>query len=162
MADPRSTVRYARMVAVIDLINAKGPRTKPQILRALKITNQQFKNAHYSLPGMLALEDHNVVIPRPAPSEGYTYKLASNYQTGIEEEDGESNVQSAAGDLLTRVATIYIDVERLTTFVSGSTRRYLRKLMKSMEGTIDRAEDLAVDCDAVISQKAQYVLDKIA
>lgn len=160
--DPRTSVRYARMVEVVNLINTKGPRTKDQILKALKITDQQFKLAHYSLPGMLALEDYDVVIPRPVPSENYVYKLASAYKTGIVADDGEPNMQSAAGDLLTRVATVYIDVERLTSFVSGSSRRLLRKLMKSLEGTIDRADDLASESGATISSKAQYVLDKIA
>lgn len=161
--DPRTSLRYHNMLAVIDLLEARGPMTVKQICTKLKISNQQFKLCRYSLPGQLAMEDRSVVIPRPVTSEGYVYKVSTAYQSGSVDDDGEPNIQNATSDLLTRVATIYMDVEKLVDHVPGRSviHRLLRKLQRSLDGTLDRAEDVAVDVGAPISQRAAHVLDRI-
>jgi hypothetical protein len=162
--DPRTLLKYQQMIGIIDLLEIEGPQTIGDICSDQMISRQQFKNCRYSLAGQLAMEDRGVVIPRPVTSEKYIYKLASAYRTGNVDDDGEPNLQSATSDLLTRVATIYMDVEKLIEFVPGRSaiRRLLRKLQKSLDGTLDRAEDVATDVGAPISLRAEHVLDRIA
>jgi hypothetical protein len=153
-----------RILQVIDYLQAAGPSTIDDITSALRITEDQFRTSRYSLPGMMAMEDRNVVIPRPVAGEGYIYKLAASYQTGGVDTDGKPNLQGSSSDVLTRLATVYVEVEGLVAQVPGRSayRKLLRKLQKALDNTIDRAEDLIHEVDGPISDKAQYVLDRIA
>ena len=117
--DPRTSIRYARMVDVIDLIQRRGPQTIDQICKRLKVNEYTFKMDRGSHSGKLAMSDHGLTMPRPVASENYTYKLASTYRTGASDTDGEPNIQHMTGDLLTRTTTLYSDVDTLVGLVSG-------------------------------------------
>jgi len=162
--DPRTTLPYKRMTQLVKIIKQQGPQTIDDLCSTLGISYDQFRIMRYSLGGRLALEDAQVVIPRPIVSEGYLYKLSSTYQVGSQNKNGKPNLETASSDVLTRLATIYMDVERLVVQVaSGSVqRKLLRKLQKALENTLDRAEDVADAADAPIPPWAQYVLDKVA
>ena len=164
MRDPRKSIRYARMNGIIDILGLQGPMTIEELCLNQGLTYQQFRAARYSLPGQMAMEDREVVVPRPVTSEGYVYKLALTYQSGNVADDAEPNLQKETSDLLTRVATIYLQVEQLIEFVPGRSyvRKLLRKLQKSLDGTLDRAEDVAEEAAAVVSPRARHVLDRIS
>jgi hypothetical protein len=163
LRDPRTSVNYKRMNAVIALIQKRGPQTLPQICSRLKINETAFTVARGSHPGQLAMEDMGVVIPRPVASENYTYKLASTFRSGNIDTDGEPNIQQSTGDLLTRVATIYTDVDALVSQVPGRTRirKLLQRMGKALELVIVSANDAAEEVDAPVSARASYVLDAI-
>lgn len=162
--DPRKSVRYARTVEVIQYLQTYTTATLDQICIDLGLSREEFRQARYSLPGCIAMEDYDVIIPRPVREEGFVYKLATIINTGDVDTDPELNFQTSFGDVLTRLATIYVDVERDVDKQPprSAVRKLLRKLQKSLDTTLDRAEDVAVDAEAPISRKAQYVLDKIA
>lgn len=162
--DPRTSARYSLMESVIELIELEGPQTLEQICYELSVSPAAFREARYSLPGQLALEDQGKIIPRPVVAEGYIYKLAEGLNTGAVDSDGRLNLQTATSELLTRVATIYTDVEGLVMFAPArsAARKLLRKLQKAVDSTLDRAEDVAIEMKAPISAKAQHLLDRIA
>lgn len=162
-ANPRESVKYHLTNEIIDYIDTYGPTDIDTLCIELDVTADQFRKARYSLPGMLAMEDRDVTIPRPTRLDGFMYKLADGVRTATA-EDGEPNMQKAFGDLLTRVATIYLDVEKLVAIAPSrsAVRKMLRKLQRSLDGTLDRAEDVAMEADAAISPKARHVLERIA
>lgn len=161
--DPRTTLRYIQMDSIIDALEMEGPMDIDTLCSDQGISVPQFRNVRYSIAGRLAMEDRNVVIPRPVHSDGYLYKLGATYKTSGS-DDAHPNLQAEVGDLLTRTATIYTDVERLASFAPSrsSIRKALRKLQKAIDATLDRAEDVALEADAPVSTWAQHVLDRLA
>ena len=103
-----------------------------------------------------------MVMPRPVAGEDYVYKLVDAFATGPSSGDGEPNIQTATSDLLTRVATIYLDVDGLIGQVSSNVvRRLLQRLKVSLTTTISSASDAADATGAPVSAKAEYVLATI-
>lgn len=160
--DPRATTRYALMGEIIDFLKAYGACDLEYICTEMDLSSRNFRAARYSLAGRLAMEDRNVTIPRPVSGEGYLYKLASTFRSGDIETDSEPGLLAAVTDILTRQATIYVDVEKfIATLPSGKTKKLFRKVQKAQDTTLDRMEDAAIDTGAPISAWAQTVLDRI-
>jgi hypothetical protein len=161
--NPRASVNYANTTKVIDLLLTDGPMDLERILAHTGMTRDQFREARYSLPGLLAMEDAGVTIPRPVRSEGFIYKLADNYRTGNVDDDAEPSLQAAVSDLLTRVATIYLDVEKLEDAAPArsAVQRVLRKLRRSLAVTVERAGEATEEVEATLSRKAEYVLENL-
>lgn len=158
--DPRNSVKYTLISDAVDELHAFGPMTLEDLCAHLQVDLATFRKSRYSLAGRLALEDKDVIIPRPIAAEGYVYKLAERWRAGTA-EDGDPNIQGATSDMVTRVATIFDDLSRLCDKVSGKTGigKALRKLRRAMDNALDRAEDAALVAQTPISDWAQYVLD---
>ena len=150
------------MIEFIDLIDAKGPLPLPQVLRTMKITHQQFKAARYSHPGDLAFEDRGVVIPRPVSGEKYVYKLVETYRTGLD-DDAEPPFQMAFADILTRQASIYMDVEQVLDHLAPKTteKKLLRKVKNALVSVLENMDSCVTSTATPVSPRAQYVLDNL-
>lgn len=163
-SDPTTTIRYARMEEVIKIIKRHGPQTLEQLLARTGMNHQQFKDMRYEMPGRLCLEAYGFVMPRPVASEGHVYKLVEKYHTGIPDEDGESNLQTAFSDVLTRQSTIYMDVDRILDQMTQKTalRKMLKNLKRDLESVVSKMGDIADISNAPKSQWAGHVLELIA
>lgn len=159
--DPRTHYGYIRMDGVVDFLESYGPHTIEDLCLQLGMSAYDFRAARYSLSGRMALEDRGVTIPRPVSTDGYMYKLSTTFRSGVG-DDAEPGTLAAFSDVLTRQATVYVDVEKMVSTVPpGPTRKLLRKLLKSMDAALDRMEDVAVNSGAPIGSWAQSVLDRI-
>jgi hypothetical protein len=158
--DPRDSVHYVLINNVITFLDMNGPATLDEICTAIQEPAHNFRQARYSLPGRLAMEDRNVVIPRPVSDEGFLYKLADAWgPTGP--GTGEPNVKKAVSDILTRLAVTFEDIDNLTQKVPGKTSigKSLRKLKRSMNTSLDQAEEVATLSKTDISDRAAYILE---
>ena len=159
--DPRKSVNYKLMEEIIDFLEAYGACDVEYICTEMDLSPRNFRNCRYSLPGRLAMEDHGVTIPRPVSIDGYNYRLASTYRSGDDDTDFEPGMHGSVSDVLTRQATVYVDVQKMVAATSGTRRKLLRKLQKALDAVLDRMEDVAKDSGAPISVWAQTVLDRI-
>jgi hypothetical protein len=70
-------------------------------------------------------------------------------------------VKKAVSDILTRLAVTFEDIDNLTQKVPGKTSigKSLRKLKRSMNTSLDQAEEVATLSKTDISDRAAYILE---